>query len=114
MVAKAKAKSKDRKSVKSAAPIKKKRKIIPSTEFSVYAPDAKELLLAGDFNNWQSDSKDFSLRRFKGGNWKKMVKLKPGSYEYQFVVDDHWWTDPAAKIRVPNPYGTENSIKVVK
>ena len=113
MTAKAQTKAKRKTAAKSAAPAKKKRKTRPSTEFSVYAPDAKEIFLAGDFNNWQSDSKDFRLRRFKGDIWKKMVQLKPGIYEYQFVVDGNWWTDPANKKRVANPYCTENSVKTV-
>ena len=114
MAAKAKTKAKGKTAAKSSVSVKKKRITRPSTEFSVYAPDAKEIFLAGDFNNWQSDSKDFRLRRFKGDIWKKMVQLKPGTYEYQFVVDGEWWTDPANKKRVANPYGTENSVKVVK
>jgi 1,4-alpha-glucan branching enzyme len=114
MAIKAKTKAKGKAAAKSTAPVKKKRKTIPSTEFSIYALNAKEIYLAGDFNNWQSDSKDFRLRKFKDGIWKKMVKLKPGTYEYQFVVDGQWWTDPLNKNRVPNPHCTENSVKVVK
>ena len=114
MAARTKTKAKGKTAAKSAVSVKKKRKTLPSTEFSVYAPAAKEIFLAGDFNNWQSDSKDFRLRRFKGDIWKKKVQLKPGTYEYQFVVDGKWWTDPANKKRVANPYCTENSVKVVK
>ena len=114
MATKAKTKAKGKAVVKPSAPAKKNRKTIPSTEFSVHAPNAEEIYLAGDFNNWQSDSKDFRMRRFKGGIWKKMVQLKPGTYEYQFVVDGQWWTDPLNKNRIPNPHCTENSVKVVK
>jgi 1,4-alpha-glucan branching enzyme len=119
MAAKAKIKAKGKtaakkSTAKKSGPVKKARKTIPSTEFSVHAPDAKDIFLAGNFNNWQSDSKNFRLRRFKDGTWKKMVKLKPGIYEYQFVVDGQWWTDPGHKKRVLNQYGTENSVKIVK
>ncbi len=114
MAAKVKTKARGKTVAKSVAPAKKKRKTRPSTEFSVHAPDAKEIFLAGDFNNWQSDSAKFRLLKFKGGIWKKMVKLKAGTYEYQFVVDGQWWTDPVNKNRVANPFSTENSVKVVK
>jgi 1,4-alpha-glucan branching enzyme len=119
MVVKTKTKAKGKttakkNSTKKSGPVKRTRKTIPSTEFSVHAPNANEIFLAGDFNNWQNDSKDFRLRKFRDGTWKKMVKLKPGVYEYQFVVDGRWWTDPAHKNRIANPYGTENSVKVVK
>ena len=93
---------------------KAKKKSVPSTVFSLYAPDVKEVYLAGDFNDWQPDAKDYRLRRFKGDVWKKMLKLKPGRYEYQFVVDGQWWCDPENDNRVPNPYCTENCVIEVK
>jgi len=90
------------------------RKTIPSTEFSLYAPNVNKVYIAGDFNDWQPEAKDYQLRKFKGDVWKKMLKLKPGRYEYQFVVDGQWWTDPANSNRVSNLYCTENSVIEVK
>ena len=92
----------------------KKKKTVPSTEFTLYVPGANEVFLAGDFNAWQTASKDYRLRKFKGDIWKKKVKLKPGTYEYQFIVDGNWWCDPANENRSASPYGTENSIIIVK
>lgn len=91
-----------------------KKITIPSTEFSLHAPNVNEVYLAGDFNNWQPDAKDYLLRKFKGGIWKKMLQLKPGRYEYQFVVDGQWWCDPQNDNRVTNQYCTENSVIEVK
>jgi len=106
------------KTAKKASPkkgaAKTKKKTIPSTEFTLYAPNVKEVYLAGDFNNWQPDAKDYRLRKFKGDIWKKMLKLKPGRYEYQFVVDGQWWCDPENDKRATNPYCTENSVIEVK
>lgn len=84
---------------------------IPSTEFSLYAPEAAEVLLAGDFCNWQGEK--CRMRRGKDGSWKKNLKLKPGRYEYRFVVDGHWWTDPANPDRQQNHYGQDNSVRTV-
>jgi 1,4-alpha-glucan branching enzyme len=53
------------------------RKAVPSVEFEVHAPEAGEVYLVGDFNDWNSE--DYRMRRFKDGSWKKKVKLKPGS-----------------------------------
>ncbi len=112
---KAKSTSKTTKKVaKKKTTTKAKKKAVPSTEFSLYAPNVKEVYLAGDFNDWQPDAKDYRLRKFKGDIWKKMVKLKPGRYEYQFVVDGQWWCDPENHIRVTNPYCTENCVIEVK
>ena len=116
MATKAKSSAKTKKKVvkKATGVTKAKKKTIPSTEFSLFAPDATEVYLAGDFNGWESDSKDYKLRKFKGDIWKKKVTLKPGRYEYQFVVDGQWWCDPENDNRVTNPYCTENSVVEVK
>ena len=113
--AKTKAKAQPKKKVAPAkkAPAKKKKAAVPSTEFTLYAPGAEEVFLAGDFNEWQADSKDYRMRKFKGDVFKKKVKLKSGRYEYQFVVDGNWWPDPENQERCPNPYCGENSVKSV-
>lgn len=79
-----------------------------STEFTLTAPDAKEVFLVGDFNDWCGD--DYKMRRFKNGVFKKVVKLPQGRYEYRFLVDSEWWTDPANQERCPNSFGSENSV----
>lgn len=94
--------------------IKAKKKTIPSTEFSLHAPDVNEVYLAGDFNDWQTDAKNYRLRKYKGDMWKKKLKLKPGTYEYLFVVDGQWCCDPENYNRVINPYCTENCVVEVK
>jgi 1,4-alpha-glucan branching enzyme len=91
-----------------------KKKTTPSTEFFLYAPNVNQVYLAGDFNNWQPDAQEYRLRKFKGDIWKKTVQLKPGRYEYQFVVDGHWWCDPANDNRVTNEYCTQNCVLEVK
>jgi len=53
------------------------------------------------------------MRRLKDGSWKKSLKLNPGRYEYRFVVDGHWWTDPENPDRQENPYGQDNSVLVI-
>lgn len=101
-------KSKPATKAKTAAPAKTKRTSPPSTIFSLYAPDAREVFLVGDFNDWQPN--DLKARKFKDGKWSKSVPLKAGTYQYLFLVDGEWWTDPANPNRVHNPFGTENSV----
>ena len=86
----------------------KKRKKLTSTEFTLMAPDASEVFIAGDFNDWNPSQ--FSMRKFKNGTCKKKLKLKPGRYEYQFIVDGNWWADPENPSRNPTPFGSENSV----
>ncbi len=100
-------------SKKEKAPQKAAKAPAPSTEFVIQAAGASSVYLAGDFNSWAVDSPDFKLRKFKGDVWKKKVKLAPGRYEYQFVVDGQWLADPANPERTPSPYCSENSVIIV-
>jgi len=92
-------------------PAKAKKAAIPSTAFSLYAPDAHEVYVIGDFNNWRTDH--LKAKKFKDGTWRKSVHIKPGTYHYLFLVDGQWWTDPANPNRLHNPFGSENSVLTV-
>jgi 1,4-alpha-glucan branching enzyme len=48
-----------------------------------------------------------------GGAWKTTVWLPAGRYEYRFVVDGQWISDPSARECVQNTYGSTNSVLVV-
>ena len=69
---------------------------------------ATTVCLAGTFNHWQPDSK--TLDSSGVGHWWKDTALEPGTYEYCFVVDGKWVSDPLAKETVPNPFGGRNSL----
>ena len=60
--------------------------------FSVRAPHAREVKLAGDFNRWVPDRDVLTLRDDEG-LWKKFVLLPKGSYHYKFLIDDEWKED---------------------
>ena len=87
---------------------KKAKEAAVSHEFILLAPEAAEVYLVGDFNDW-SNGKD-KMRRLKSGLHKKSLKLQPGRYEYRLVVDGNWWCDPTNEQRCPNAYGEENSV----
>jgi 1,4-alpha-glucan branching enzyme len=69
---------------------------------------ATAVCVAGTFNNWQPEAK--ALHPDGAGKWWKETPLKPGDYEYCFVVDGQWIPDPLAQESVPNPFGGRNSI----
>jgi 1,4-alpha-glucan branching enzyme len=80
--------------------------------FELIHPTAKSVCVAGTFNNWQPEAK--SLHPSDGGKWWKETTMKPGTYEYCFIVDGQWVPDPQAKETIPNPFGGRNSVlKVV-
>ena len=91
---------------------KKKTTTDGSQEFSLVAPEAREIYIAGDFNGWQQDAAAYRMTKYKGA-WRKKLKLPPGRYEYQFVVDGRWCPDPVNPQRQANPYGSENSVMEV-
>jgi 1,4-alpha-glucan branching enzyme len=81
-------------------------------DFSLFAPAADEVKLAGDFTDWQDSPAE--MRRLKNGAWKKTVYLPLGAYQYRFVVDGEWTNDPDSALREPNPFGDENNVCVVE
>ena len=46
--------------------------------FSYVAPEANDVLLAGDFTGWEQSP--VSLKKDKSGVWKGTVSLPPGEY----------------------------------
>jgi 1,4-alpha-glucan branching enzyme len=81
------------------------------TPFAFPAPAARQVSLAGDFNNW--DPKAGPMHKGPDGVWHLGVALKPGRYEYRFVADELWCDDPAAELKTANAMGTENSVRIV-
>ena len=75
-------------------------------EFDLYAPDAREVYVAGDFNSWDTQARP--MKQHKHGVWKARVKLPPGRYEYKFFADGCWVEEGSADEMVPNPFGTYN------
>lgn len=80
----------------------------PKTQFQLEAPNANIVVLTGDFTGWDRDG--VSLKKGKDGRWTTGLSLKPGSYQYRFIVDGNWWTDPSNQNTAPNPFGTVNSV----
>ena len=79
--------------------------------FSLEAPQAKEAFLVGDFNDW--NTKKHPMKRAKKGDWKKIVMLPPGTYEYKFLVDGEWWNDPRNQTISQNRFGTLNNVMTI-
>lgn len=84
-----------------------KSKKTPVT-FTLQAPQADAVLVAGTFCDWQTHS--CHLKKDKTGLWKATLSLPPGRYEYRFLVDGDWCDDPKCLERVTNPFGTENCV----
>ena len=81
------------------------------TQFAFKAPATRQVSLAGDFNNW--DTNAAPMQKDPDGIWRLSVPLGPGRYEYRFYADGVWQDDPSAQQRAANALGTENCVRLV-
>ncbi|MGO9246113.1 MAG: protein kinase domain-containing protein [Verrucomicrobiia bacterium] len=79
-----------------------------NVEFTITAPDAHIVRLAGEFNNWSPTATP--MRKRPNGTWAATMQLAAGHYQYKFIVDGKWITDPENPTQVPDPYGNYNSV----
>lgn len=78
--------------------------------FAIEAPEARQVQLVGDFNQWMLDGNEMTpLDKV----WTKVLKLDPGRYRYRYVVDGIWQNDPLNTEVEPAPYGGYNSVLVL-
>lgn len=85
------------------------RSLMKDIVFAINAPNAKEIYLVGDFNQWKIDDQA-RLSKSEDGKWEKRVGLTPGKYRYKFVVDGEWVTDSENPEREQNMFGTFDSV----
>jgi 1,4-alpha-glucan branching enzyme len=67
---------------------------------------ARQVMLAGTFNGWRNY--ELAMKKTATG-WQLPYTLGAGNYEYKFVVDGNWITDPTNPLKVaadgqPNSY----------
>jgi len=81
-------------------------------QFSLEAPTASTVAIAGDFNNW---SPQVVLSDPDGdGIWTGRLALKPGVHQYMFVIDGtQWTTDPQADRYIDDGFGNRNAVLVI-
>ena len=72
-------------------------------------PSAQSVSVAGDFNGWNPAKT--KLERTDGGMWTVTLPLKPGRYEYMFVIDGKQWiADPLATDSATDGFGAQNAV----
>jgi len=77
------------------------RFILPGYERS------KRVFLSGSFNNWSTLK---GLMKKTDGGWIIDLKLGPGAYEYKYIADGRWTTDPNNLVQADDGGGTLNSV----
>ncbi len=79
----------------------------------VMQPNAQSVAVAGDFNGWNPSRTP--LEQIGTGAWAVTIPLKPGRYEYMFVVDGKQWiADPFATEHNDDGFGSRNAVLEVR
>ncbi|MDD2653507.1 MAG: AAA family ATPase [Candidatus Omnitrophica bacterium] len=89
--------------------VREKVKQLSEITFSLHDPNAQDVYLVGDFNNWKA-SEENRLTRDDNGSWIKRLALRSGTYHYKFVVDGEWQEDPSNPNKEENNFGGYNSL----
>ena len=81
-------------------------------EFSLDAPGAMTVAVAGDFSGWETE---FALDDADGdGIWTGRIPITPGVHKYMFVIDGtDWVTDPRAQRYSDDGFGNRNAVLAV-
>jgi 1,4-alpha-glucan branching enzyme len=87
--------------------------------FACDAPAARQVFLVGTFSGW--DPTKLPMPKDRDGTWRAALQLRPGRYEFKFVVDGEWCCDPEnchgrcdGVAYVANPFGTMNCVVELK
>ena len=80
-------------------------------KFEFSAPEAKEVFLVGNFNQWNTQANP--MKKDKNGIWKATLSLEPGRYEYRFIADGNWENDPSCSCFIANEFGGTNCVRIV-
>ena len=76
--------------------------------FNYYDPLAKDVQLAGDFSDWKPTD-TLAVNKKNKHIWTGTIPLKPGTYQYKFIVDGEWKIDPYNSKVVVSEHGVNNS-----
>lgn len=73
------------------------------------APEASQISVAGDFNNWDPNATPLKLDESLGV-WQACIPVPPGRYLYRLVIDGLWVKDPYNTSVETNNFGELNSV----
>ena len=81
-------------------------------EFRFYRPDAANVYLVGDFNDWRQGQ--LAMTRRGDGDWVAKVRLSAGEFKFRYCADGQWFTDYAAFGVQPGRFGMDSIVRVVQ
>jgi len=80
-------------------------------DFFCHAPEAKQVSIVGDFNNWNPNVTP--MIRQPDGRWMASLELTHGYHQYAFLVDGKRVLDPNAAGRTPDSQNQPVSLVAI-
>jgi len=80
--------------------------------FTLYAPGAHSVAVAGSFNEWDPNRAPL-VPTVTPGVWAGTVALPPGQHAYAFLVDGRQWLSDPASPTVDDGFGQRNSVVTI-
>jgi|YelNatPaOPRAMG01_1025707.scaffolds.fasta_scaffold04194_10 1,4-alpha-glucan branching enzyme len=71
------------------------KRVLRPVNFIVHAPEAKNVCVIGDFNDWTPGA--HPLTRLPDGGWHTQILLNHGHHQYLFLIDGKPTLDPKAQ-----------------
>jgi 1,4-alpha-glucan branching enzyme len=81
-------------------------------EFVFYRPQARQVHLVGDFNDWRE--KELPMFRTKDGHWLAKMRLPAGEFRFRYCADGEWFADYAAFGVEPGRFGMDSIVRVLQ
>ena len=80
-------------------------------DFFCHAPEAEQVSLVGDFNNWAPNATP--MTRQPDGRWMASLELSHGYHQYAFLVDGKRVLDPNATGKAKDSHNDPVSLLAV-
>ncbi|MFO0754289.1 MAG: glycogen-binding domain-containing protein [Thermodesulfovibrionales bacterium] len=81
--------------------------------FSLSAPSARKVTVAGSFNQWDPERNPLSGPDSSGA-WSILLPLEDGRHEYLFFVDGKQWVQDPHAPSADDGLGGKNSVVIIK
>ena len=69
--------------------------------------DVRQIFISGTFNDWSTSQTP--VKKIDGG-WTVSLPIKPGKYQYKYIIDGRWTQDPGNKLKADDLNGGYNSV----
>jgi hypothetical protein len=80
-------------------------------QFTYYQKGLQSIALVGQFNDWDPDST--ALQEVSPGVWTVSMRLRPGVYEYQFILNGKQRVTDPTMPQTSSDFGSPNSVVTV-